>query len=221
VGAFDAGQMFGLVELLGQENTRSEGLVAYEAGYRYQANRRFWADVSAFYNVYDHLSVAEPAEPVFSPQPTPHVVLPLYFGNDASGKTYGFEAATNYKVGDRWTLKGSYSLLQMNLRGRTGSTAAQNIEGQNPKSQIYAGSTLNLPRSFEFSTHAYFTGALRSIGVQSYTRLDAGITWRGIEHLELGITGQNLLGAHLESGGNPSPSNAVQRSVFGRMRWRF
>jgi iron complex outermembrane recepter protein len=221
VGSFNAGQMFGLVELLGQKNTRSEGLVAYEAGYRYQANRRFWTDVSGFYNVYDHLSMVDPADPIFSPSPTPHLVLPLYFGNDASGETYGFEAAANYKVNDRWTVKGSYSRLQMNLRGRPGSTAADDIEGQSPRNQIYAGSTLTLPKSFELSSHAYFTGALPFYGVPGYTRLDAGIAWTGMEHLELGLTGQNLLGAHLESGESPSPANAVQRSIFGRVRWRF
>jgi iron complex outermembrane recepter protein len=221
VGSFSAGQIFGLVELFGQKDTRSEGLVAYEAGYRYQANRRFWADVSAVYNVYNHLTVVDPGNPTFSPVPTPHLVLPLYFGSDASGKTYGFEAAASYKVNDRLTVKGNYSLLRMDLHSRAGSTATEGIEGQNPKHQIYAASILTLPQSLEFSAHAYFTGPLRFYGLPSSTRLDAGITWKGLEHLDLGLTAQNLLGAHLEWGSNPSPATAVQRSVFGRVRWRF
>lgn len=221
VGSFDAGQMFGLVELLGQKNTRSEGLMAYETGYRYQVNRRFWTDIAGFYNVYDHLSVVEPDAPVFTPAPTPHLVLPLYFQNDAKGKTYGFEAVGNYKVTDTWTLRGSYSLLRMNLQGRAGSTAADDMEGQSPRHQVYASSLLTLPKSFELSAHAYFVGALRSYHVPSYTRLDAGITWKGLEHLELGLTGQNLLGSHLEFGENPSPASTVQRSIFARIAWRF
>jgi len=221
VGSFDAGAMFGLVELFGQKNTRSEGLMAYEAGYRYQANRRFWTDISVFYNVYDHLSIVEPGNPIFTPAPVPHLVLPLYFQNASRGKTYGLEVAANYKVSDIWTVGGSYSLLRMNLQGPAGSTAADDTEVQSPRHQAVASSLLTLPKSFELSAHAYFVGRLPSYDVPSYTRLDAGITWQGLEHLELGMTGQNLLGSHLEFGENPSPASAVQRSIFGRVAWRF
>jgi iron complex outermembrane receptor protein len=220
-GSFQAGPMTGLIEVLGQENTRNERLTAYEAGYRYQVNRRLWTDVAAFYNVYDDLSMVVPGNPVFTPQPTPHLVLPLNFANIAKGRTYGLEVATNYKVKDTWTLRGSYSLLRMNLAGPAGTTAAETTEGQSPRHQIHAASSLTLPKAFELSTNAYFVGPLRSDRVPSYTRIDTGITWKGLERADLSLIGHNLLGAHQEVGQSPAPPNVVQRSIFGQIAWRF
>jgi iron complex outermembrane receptor protein len=220
-GSFQAGPLTGLVEVLGQKNTRNEGLMAYESGYRYQVNRRLWTDVTAFYNVYDDLSMVLPGSPTFTPQPSPHIVLPLYFANVAEGTTHGLEVATNFKVTDRWTLRGSYSLLRMNLKGPAGTTVAETTEGQTPRQQIHAASFLTFPKAFELSTNAYFVGPLRSDRVPSYTRLDAGLTWKGLERAELSLNGQNLLGAHQEVGQSPAPPNLVRRSIFGRIAWRF
>jgi len=62
---------------------------------------------------------------------------------------------------------------------------------------------------------------LRFFDVPSYTRLDANLTWRGFEKLELSLIGQNLLGSHMEFGQNPSPANLVHRSAYGKIAWRF
>jgi iron complex outermembrane recepter protein len=89
---FPAGGTLGLVTIYGQENTRSEGLLAYEAGYRYQANRRIGVDIATFYNVYDHLGTLESGKSFFETTPAPaHLVQPLYFGNAMKGETYGAE----------------------------------------------------------------------------------------------------------------------------------
>ena len=220
--AFDAGPIFGLAEAFGQESARSEGLMAYETGYRYQANRRVWTDVSLFYNVYDHLSTVEPGTPYITSQPAPtHLVAPQYFQNSTNGTTYGLETAVNYKATDIWTLRGSYSLLQMRLHGASAGATAQNIAGQSPSHQIDVSSFLHLSRSLDLSGHAYFVGALRFYNVPSYTRVDTNLRWTGFEKLELSLIGQNLLGSHLEYGETLSPSNPVHRSVYGKVAWRF
>jgi iron complex outermembrane recepter protein len=81
VGAFPAGNMVALVELVGRPETRSEELSANEVGYRYQPIGGLWFDVTAFRNRYKHLSIVEPGTMFFVPVPQPHLVQPLYFTN--------------------------------------------------------------------------------------------------------------------------------------------
>jgi iron complex outermembrane recepter protein len=223
VGSFPAGPVSGIVELLGQDSARSEGLLAYEAGYRYQANRRFWLDLSTFYNVYDHLATAEPGAPFFEfePQP-PHIVAPVYFGNDMKGETYGSELAANYKATSFLTVRSSYSFLRMALHGNNGQTvASEAAENESPRHQLYVGSFLNLPKSFEVSGHSYFVGALPNFNIPSHTRLDLNVAWRGLENIELGVSGQNLLGSREEFGATQGPANKINPSVIGKITWRF
>jgi iron complex outermembrane receptor protein len=222
VGAFEAGPVTGLVNLYGQPNTRSEGLYAYEAGYRYQANRRLWLDTTAFYNVYGHLSTVEKGASFFTrtPQP-PHVVVPLYFGNRLKGETYGAEAVGNYKVNELLTFRSSLSFLRMALHGYDRTVSSENAEGQSPRHQAYVGTSLNLPRAVEVSMHGYFVGALKTFQLPAYARLDVNVAWKKFENLQLNIVGQNLLGRHTEFGDFEGPVNAVTRSIYGKVTWRF
>ncbi len=56
------------VILFGNGNFLSEHVVAYEAGFRAQPNGRLSADVSAFFNRYDHLESLEPGSEIFPGQ---------------------------------------------------------------------------------------------------------------------------------------------------------
>ena len=44
-------------QLIGNQDLKSEEVLAYEAGYRYLAEKKWWLDLSFFYNTYDDLSV--------------------------------------------------------------------------------------------------------------------------------------------------------------------
>jgi iron complex outermembrane receptor protein len=227
--AFEAGPMVGLVTLSGNENTRSEELMAYEAGYRYQSNRRFWFDVASFYNVYNHLSTVEPGlQFVDTESFPPRLVVPLDFGNRMRGETYGAEVAVNYDVNPAWSVRGSYSLLRMRLKTYPESgdvSSVDRIEGSSPANQAYIGSFVTLPHAFEVAAHAYVVGALSApqVKVPSYTRIDANLTWKPLDELELGLFGQNLFGAHLEFTGyeTNTPISTIDRRIFGRISWSF
>jgi len=220
-GTFPAGSLPGLVNIYGQPDARSESLNAYEAGYRYQAGRKLWLDLTAFYNVYGHLSTDQTGAPYFEAVPAPHLVLPLYVGNGMKGQTYGAEAAASYKVNSALTLKGSYSFLRLSLHGYNGTVSSEGAEGQSPRHQVSFGSSLNLPKSFNVAGNAYFVGSLPNFNTPAYTRVDTNIGWKGLENVELQIVGQNLLGSHPEFGDTISPANMVTRSIFGRVIWRF
>ena len=223
LSAFPAGSLLGLVSRRGQSNTRSEGVIAYEAGYRYQANRKLWFDLASFYNVYDHLSTTEAGTTFFEAQPGPaHFVLPLYFANGMRGETYGTEATAEYKLTPSLTLKGSYSLLRLALHAYDGHVFdPKSTEGQSPQNQGYIGASYSLPKSFTISANAYVVGGLPSFQIPAHTRLDLNLGWKGLENLEFNVVGQNLLGSHIEYGSVISPSNVINRSIFGKVTWRF
>ena len=113
-------------------------------------------------------------------------------------------------------------MLRMQLHADPGtSTSVENPEGQSPRHQVHVEALLNLPMSFEVTSHAYFVSSLLAFQVPEYTRLDANITWKGLHRSELSLIGQNLQGPQREFGDTPAVSNMISRSVFGRVIWRF
>ena len=67
------------ISFQGDDDFRSETLIAYEAGYRVQPHERFSADLALFYNQYDHLRTIEPGTPYLDGSPA-HVVARIYGG---------------------------------------------------------------------------------------------------------------------------------------------
>ena len=221
VGSFPAGPLTGLIYIFGQKDTRSEALNAYEAGYRYQAGRKLWLDLTSFYNVYSHLSENSPGATYFVAAPSPHLVLPLYINNSMKGETYGAEAAASYKVNSALTLKGSYSFLRLTLLDPTAEASAAAAEGQSPRQQVSVGSFLRLPKSFDIASNVYFVSSLAAFNTPAYTRVDMNIGWRAFENIEFNVVGQNLLGSHMEFGSVITPANVITRSIFGKVTWKF
>lgn len=216
-----------ILALLGNDNFKSETVLAYEAGYRVQPNSKFSLDIATFYNFYDRLKTAEPGVPFFEPNPQPaHVVIPLLFSNLMRGETYGAETLLNLKVTNRWRLGGSYSFLRMQLHRyiQSRDTLAEAAEGSNPQHQFQLHSYLRLPRNFELDASLYNVSRLASAQVPKYTRLDVRLGWQFGENVEFSVAGQNLLaGRHLEFGGNNVgvlPSQ-VKRSAYGKLTWKF
>ena len=203
--------------LFGDPNVTSEDVLAYELGYRWHPNDRFFMDVGAFYNVYQNVMTAQMGTPFFEPTPAPpHLVLPLRFESNASGRTYGIEVASQWSVTDRWRLAWAYSHL--------GSTTDATFQGElnSPRSQFHIRSNLDLPGRLEFDTMVYAVGRIRG-AVPSYTRVDARLGWKPKDNVEISVGVQNLLNARHQEFGSPTSENPhlIQRSVYGKVTWRF
>jgi iron complex outermembrane receptor protein len=214
VGAFPVGDdAFALVELLGQGSTTSEELLAREAGYRYQVNRRLWFDAAVFRNSYEQLSITVPGEMYYRVTPTPGLVQPLYFTNGAAGATDGAEFTAHYQAHDRLTVRGSYSLLDMDIAGPIGASGVS-VDGKDPRHSGYLSSTIELPGEVEVSGHLYMISARPSMQAKAQARFDLVGAWKPVERLNLRLVGQNLLGSHVEGFSEAStPSNPVRRSA--------
>jgi iron complex outermembrane receptor protein len=217
-----------LVADFGNPRLPAESVLANELGYRAELSKGLSLDLVAFYNIYHNLHTEEPgASFLEGSPPPPHLVFPEVLDSKLHGETHGIEIATNWNVTSRWTLRTSYTALQMHLHPDPSSadtSAGKQIEGESPKHKFHLKSQLNLPHNLELDTALYYVSRLSGSAVPGYTRLDTRLGWQPAEHLELGVVVQNLLDArHRESGSAEHFANVTQvkRSVYGKLTWRF
>jgi len=213
---------FGITELVGQLHPKTEEVRDFELGYRMQIRKGLSLDAVAFWSSYRHLMTLEPQDPIFTMSPPPpHVVIPLMFDYKAHAHNYGAEIDANWNVTDRWKIRSGLSLLHMNVISNPdsrGSIVAN--EGNAPKYQFQIRSLVNLTRRLEWDTSLMCVAHLAT--VPSYRRLDTRLGWRLGESAEFSVVGQNLLTPrHLEHGDEWVGRTQVERSVFGKITWRF
>ncbi|HEY0455437.1 MAG TPA: TonB-dependent receptor [Verrucomicrobiae bacterium] len=207
------------VALIGNPHLKAEQLIAYEIGYRVEPVKQISIDATAFYNRYKNLIGYLPGSPTFelSPPP-PHLLLPQYAANNGRGETYGAEVSLQYKVIDCWRLAADYSWIHPGALAKLGE-----LNSAIPQQQARLRSYLDLPHNFELNSSIAYVDRLSNLKVSSYVRLDAGVIWRPLSSLELGIWGQNLLESrHWEFPSQLSSFRTeMPRSFFGKITWKF
>ena len=218
--AFPAGGVPGLVSLFGNPNFKSEQLLAYEAGYRFEPARSWSFDLTAYYNVYHGLQAYQMGAPYFEPTPVPHLVFPETAENLVSGETYGAEISAQWKPLDYWRVAASYSWLHMRL-GPINPTSAS--AGDSPQNQFQIRSYLDLCHNVDFSSAVSYVETLPNQNVASYVRLDLGLNWRVNQSWDIGVFGQNLLqNSHVEFGSYRTPQlTEIPRSVYAKITYKF
>jgi iron complex outermembrane receptor protein len=209
------------LRLIGDGKFISETLLGYEFGYRSLVRTNFYLDIAGFRNNYDHLLSIEPGAPFQETSPIPaHLVVPFLFRNGVLGYTSGFEIAPSWKATRRWRLAGSYSYLHMDLKTGPDSldtSTAKSTAGQSPHHQAVIQSFLDLPGHFEFDQTYRYVSDLPAALVGSYGTADVRLAWRGAEHLEWSVAGQNLLQPHHAES---SPLVGIKRGFYVALTWR-
>jgi iron complex outermembrane recepter protein len=216
------------VELAGSPKFQSEHLIAYEVGYRAQPTDRLSIGLTVFFNNYHGLESIEPLPSFIDTSSTPPLTIhPLSLSNLMYGTTEGVEGYVHWKVTNRWTLSPGYSFLEMHLHLKPTSQdfiSVGDTQGSNPGHQAQVRSHVELSSKFAWDTNAYYVGPLPAQFIASYTRLDSQMTWRLAEHLQLSVTGQNLLKDHHAEFNDELQlvnSTQVKRSVYGKLTWKF
>ena len=213
------------ISFRGDDDFRSETLIAYEAGYRFKVHERFSADVALFYNQYDHLRTLEPESPYSGGTPS-HLIVPYTVDNLMEGYTYGLELAADFFPMNGWRLQGAYTYLKMHLETEAGSldTTSALAEGDVPRHQISLRSTLDLPGKFELDLWLRYVDDLELQRVSDYWNLDARIGWRPTPSWEFSLVGQNLF----ESSRNEYNSEViffsnteVESGYYFKTTWHF
>lgn len=216
-GAYVSGQ--------GNSDFDSERLIAYELGYRIQPSNNLSFDIAAFYNDYDKLTSTEVGAPSLQMTPTPHVIFPLYPGNNVTGETYGVELVAQWQAMDWWRLQGNYSYLQMQLHTRDISTdpTPDTAEGDAPHHQFGLRSSMDLPENLKLDATVRYVDNLPNQDIASYTELDLRLAWEPSKNFELSVVGQNLLDSQHAEFGNAAVAGAaeVQRGVYGKIVFSY
>jgi iron complex outermembrane receptor protein len=206
--------------LQGNPNFRSEKLLAYELGYRVQVHQELSASLSTFYDDYRDLRSMELVNP-----PAP---FPFYLGNGLIAHSYGAELAADYALMPAWQLHAGYTELRSHFERLPGSTDTALGSGEAHDPEHF----FSLRSSFEFFDHCEFDAMFRHVDrianqdLPSYGELDLRLGWQPVTNLELAVVGQNLLHAqHVEFGAVTnslsSTRKEIERSVYGKVSWRF
>ncbi len=202
----------------GGSGFESETVIAYELGYRAQLHPKVSTSVSTFYNDYDDIRSVR----TNSPLPT--------IANDVEGQNFGVELDTTFQVLDGWRLRLGYIYLQNDFREKSGRDDSNNARGEfaDPQHQASLQSFISLPGHFEIDSRLRWVDKLRPVSggragtVPGYFSLDLRLGWNPTEDLEFSIVGQNLLdNRHPEFGFPSANRHEIERSVYGKVTWRF
>jgi iron complex outermembrane recepter protein len=207
--------------LTGNSSFESETLIAYELGYRAQLGKKISGSLSAFYNDYNNLR---------SLSATPTTFVPLFWGNNLEGDTWGFELSADYQMLDWWRLHGGYDFLKENIHVKPGQTDLDNGLGEtaDPENQVFLRSSMDLPWRTELDTSFRWIDTVHNNNggtagtVPAYAEMDVRLGWHVTKNLEISIVGQNLLhDQHPEAGFPNSSQEQIVRSIFGKIAWKF
>jgi iron complex outermembrane recepter protein len=216
----------GVVTVSGNPNTKVEQLRDFEIGYRAQIHPRLSLDVTGFLSFYRNLQTTEPLAPYFmSSGAFPHAVIPFIYEYNAHALSYGAETFATWNVTDRWKISPGLSMLNLSASRDPSSqdSTVDLLAGHSPRRSYQVRSFINLGRSFEWDQTIGYTGPLATGNIPGYVRLDLRLGWRFGEFCNFSIAGQNLLQPRHAEFPDIDFINHMQdqRSVFGKITWRF
>jgi len=213
------------VTLEGDSGSKSEELIAYEIGYRYELARTASLDITAFYNDYDHLRGTQVGAPSMD-FAGGMIMVPTYTDNSTDGETYGIETSVKWAMLDWWQWDINYSFLKTQIHT---SESHQKSISPNHQASIRASVTplkdINVDLWFRYVGEDQGLNAQGEdeFSINDYTTLDIRVAWQVNETLELSMTGQNLLDSqHLEYRQETyTPETEVPRGFYGKLEWQF
>ncbi len=203
----------GMLFVVGNPDFEPEQVDAYQLGYRGLISPDVSISVSTFYNVHDNLRTIEP---------DPATLIPLTWDNLMEGTTYGLEVWAKWQVNERWRLAPGVRLLRKRLEFKPGASRLLGLSqaGNDPRSQGLLTSSIDLSSDVTFDATLRYVDDLPDPALPSYTELNASLHWRATEHIELSITGLNLLDSrHQEYPGQDG--HWIRRSILAKARWQF
>lgn len=193
------------VKALGQasltpEAFKSEEVIAYETGYRFQASR-VSADVALFYNDYSRLQLYVPGTPGLAISETglPYILWPVGLINDVKGYTYGSELSGTWQATDFWKLNLSYGFLEERFR-RSDGRLTRPVYGT-PQNQFSLRSSFDISSNLELDFWFRYVTQLADVNekpVPGYSSLNVRLAYRPVRNLELSVVGDNLIEPHIE-----------------------
>jgi len=215
------------------QTMQSEVVNAFEIGYRQQFGTTVSMDLAAFSNYYSRLTGARLGGQQLVFGPSPYIQQMLVPGNGLEGRTWGLEAALDWRARRDWRLQAAYSYLKADIASVVGDPievqAAISNASSAPQHQLTLRSSLSLGNGRELDAKLRYVSAVQADNtgatpVAAYTSLDLRYAWRPVPKLTLSVTGENLLNQkHAEFVPDLLPSQLLQvpRSVYFKALWQY
>ncbi|MDP0498525.1 MAG: TonB-dependent receptor [Verrucomicrobiota bacterium JB022] len=204
-----------LFSIEGNDDYKSEKLVAYELGHRFRTNDTFSIELSLFYHDYDDLATVEPLGG-----------SRYVYANGQRGETWGGEAQVEYRPLYWVRLQASYSYLGQDYDLKPGSRAAlassEQLLGNDARHLASFVAHFELPRATELTTHLRYVGDLPAPAVPDYLEMDVRLAWAPRPGIELALIGRNLLDRYHPEYRQASPvRREISRMVAAQAAFTF
>jgi iron complex outermembrane recepter protein len=138
------------------------------------------------------------------------------------GYTYGLEAWGEYRVAPWWRLSASLDESDEHLTFKPGSAQLLGVAeaGDDPEHQASLRSSLDLGPQVTWDADLRYVSARPNPPIPTYVELNTRIGWNINQHVELSLSGFNLLHAHhLEF--PASEASAVPQTFLADLWFRF
>ena len=214
--------------LNGTADFDSETLIAYEAGYRWQARANLSFDLAGYFNDYDKIY-----DMAYSTDPARTV---MEFANVRQGTGQGVELAASWQATSWLSLLATYTWQELDLTSElsvVGQEEQQDVaEAASPKHQASIRSAIDFASNWQWNCWLRYVddiAGLDSISqktfvpVPSYFLFDTNLIWKPTNNLEVMLAGQNLLNSsQLQYVAELiTPATEIERIVYGKITWRF
>lgn len=205
-----------LVIFQGNENLKSEVVLAAELGIRRQLSQSLAIDLAAFANRYDDVRSYDNA-------PTP-TTFPWTFGNSLNARSSGVEATILYQPISRVFVKAGYRYLDLVLTKDPGSRDFRNGEFEANDARHVGTVTVrtDLGAHFEIDATLRYQSGLSRPDMAGYAAVDARLGWVPSPRWDLSLIGRNLSDPrHQEFVATNTTNEEVARSLTLKLTCRF
>ncbi len=223
-----------LVTLRGNRDFASEEIVAYEMGFRFRTDRLF-VDLAMFYNDYDELrsvshgdTICQPSGDLITVNPaclatSPYVETPFNLENGYFSESVGAELWVSREMNDWWKLQAGYTYYH-SIEPNDSNPLLLTFAEDSPEHQASVRSSMDLGSDLHMDLWLRYVDELEKQQMDSYTALDARISWSPRDTFELSAVGRNLIaGRHIEfvsELGDLVPIQ-IEPQAYIEFRWTF
>lgn len=202
--------------IFGNDEFRSEHMLAYEAGYRIRPVDAISLDLALFYNRYDRLRTGTVGAFFVEASPPPaHLVVPILLENDMHGRTRGVEVSGNFQLAPWWLIQATYSHLHMNMN-------QGDLHHRSPHQQAWLRSAMDLPGNLTADVTARYVGGMPAFDVKAYAEVDVRLAWRDPSNgIEAALVGQNLCHTTHAEFNSAVQRSEIQRGVYASLTIQF
>lgn len=213
--------------LLGNPDMTSEKMIAFELGWRGQLHRQLSMDVALYHYSYDDFASLSPNALDAAHIGAGYLLQTVSYSNYGQVKVYGGEISADWQVNEDWKLRATYSHEEEQFRLSSTAPAFTTMTSRDsyPANKAMLWSMFQLTPQLQLDLNWRYSDAasIDAARPRAYQDLDGRLAWDVGSGLELALVGRNLLNSyHFEYGSDMfSTATAVQREVYGTLRWQF